>query len=199
MTLQILSYQKLLLSLLVSSFLLGDADTTDIDLDALWESTVWEEIEEINEIEGEVEQVTSVAGVRGAEAEDEALEHLYYRKSMKGLSKMELQKALGKLLKKRSITKNPTALKKINGYTFDWIPKEDVHINEGHDVGVVAQEVEEVLPEVCTTRDNGYKAVKYEKLTPLLIECIKKQQEQLDKQQEQIENLQEQINMLSNK
>ena len=116
MTLQILSWQKLLLSLLVSSFLLGDADTTDIDLDALWESTVWEEIEEINEIEGEVEQITSVAGVRGAEAEDEALEHLYYRKSMKGLSTMELQKALGKLLKKRSITKDPTALQKINGY-----------------------------------------------------------------------------------
>ena len=116
MTLQILSWQKLLLSLLVSSFLLGDADTTDIDLDALWESTVWEEIEEINEIEGEVEQVTSVAGVRGAESEDEALEHLYYRKSMKGLSTMELQKALGKLLKKRSITKDPTALQKINGY-----------------------------------------------------------------------------------
>ena len=116
MTLRILSYQKLLLSLLVSNFLLGDADTTDIALDALWESTVWEEIEEINEIEGEVEQVTSVAGVRGAEAEDEALEHLYYRKSMKGLSTMELQKALGKLLKKRSITKDPTALQKINGY-----------------------------------------------------------------------------------
>ena len=95
---------------------MGDADTTDIDLDALWQSTVWEEIEEINEIEGEVEQVTSVAGVRGAEAEDEALEHLYYRKSMKGLSTMELQKALGKLLKKRSITKDPTALQKINSY-----------------------------------------------------------------------------------
>ena len=78
MTLRILSYQKLLLSLLVSSFLLGDADTTDIDLDALWESTVWEEIEEINEIEGEVEQITSVAGVRGAEAEDEALEPVSY-------------------------------------------------------------------------------------------------------------------------
>ena len=66
--------------------------------------------------EGEVEQVVSVAGVRGAEAEDEALEHLYYRKSMKGLSTMELQKALGKLLKKKSITKDPTALQKINGY-----------------------------------------------------------------------------------
>ena len=116
MTLRILNYQKLLFSLLISSFLLGGADTTDIDLDALWETTIWEEIEEINEIEGEVEQVIAVAGVRGAEAEDEALEHLYYRKSMKGLSTIELQKALGKLLKKRSISKDPIALQKINGY-----------------------------------------------------------------------------------
>jgi len=116
MTLRILSWQKILLSILFSNFLLGDADTTDIDFDALWETTIWEEIEEINEIEGEVEQVISVAGVRGAEAEDEALEHLYYRKSMKGLSTIELQKALGKLLKKRSITKDPIALQKINGY-----------------------------------------------------------------------------------
>ena len=116
MTLRILSYQKLLLSLLVSNFLLGDADTTDIDLDALWESTVWEEIEEINEIEGEVEQVTSVAGVRGAEAEDEALEHLYYRKSMKKLSQVELQKALGRLLKKKSIVTDSLTLSKIDKY-----------------------------------------------------------------------------------
>jgi hypothetical protein len=116
MILQTLSWQKILSSILLSNFLLGDADTTDIDLDAIWESTVWEEIDEIVEIEGEVEQVVSVAGVRGAEAEDEALEHLYYRKSMKGLSTMELQKALGKLLKKKSITKDPIALEKINGY-----------------------------------------------------------------------------------
>ena len=116
MTLRILNYQKLLFSLLTSSFLLGGADTTDIDLDALWETTIWEEIEEINEIEGEVEQVISVAGVRGAEAEDEALEHLYYRKSMKGLSKLELQKALGRLLKKKSMVTDTLTLSKINGY-----------------------------------------------------------------------------------
>ena len=47
MTLRILSWQKILLSIIFSNFLLGDADTTDIDLDALWESTVWEEIDEI--------------------------------------------------------------------------------------------------------------------------------------------------------
>jgi hypothetical protein len=116
MTLRILSWQKILLSIIFSNFLLGDADTTDIDLDALWESTVWEEIDEIVEIEGEVEQVVSVAGVRGAEAEDEALEHLYYRKSMKGLSQIELQKALGKLLKKKSMVTDTLVLKKINSY-----------------------------------------------------------------------------------
>ena len=118
MTLQTLSCQKLLLSILFSSFLLGDADTTDVDLDldAIWESTVWEEIDEIIEVEGEVEQVVSVAGVRGAEAEDEALEHLYYRKSMKGLSQIELQKALGKLIKKRSMVTDSLSLAKINGY-----------------------------------------------------------------------------------
>ena len=120
MTLQTLSCQKLLLSILFSSFLLGDADTTDVDfdLDDLWENTVWEEIDEIIEVEGEVEQVVSVAGVRGAEAEDEALEHLYYRKSMKGLSQIELQKALGKLMKKRNMVTDTLALKKINGYIF---------------------------------------------------------------------------------
>ena len=115
-TLRILNYQKLLFSLLISSFLLGGADTTDIDLDALWETTIWEEIEEINEIEGEVEQVIAVAGARGAEAEDEALEHLYYRKSMKGLAQLELQKALGRLLKKKSMVTDTLTLSKINGY-----------------------------------------------------------------------------------
>ena len=116
MTLRILSWQKILLSIIFSNFLLGDADTTDIDLDAIWESTVWEEIDEIVEVEGEVEQVVSVAGVRGAEAEDEALEHLYYRKSMKGSSQIELQKALGKLLKKKSMVTDTLVLKKINSY-----------------------------------------------------------------------------------
>jgi hypothetical protein len=64
-------------------------------------------------------------------------------------------------------------LKQINGYHFDWIPMEGVHDNEGHDIGVIAQEVEKVLPEIVTTRDNGYKAVKYEKLVALLIQTNK--------------------------
>ena len=70
-------------------------------------------------------------------------------------------------------------VKKIGGYTFDWNNKQTTY--EGHDVGVIAQEIEAVLPEVVTTRDNGYKAVKYEKLTALLIESIKEQQVQIER------------------
>ena len=72
----------------------------------------------------------------------------------------------------------------LNGYEFDWIPKEGIHENEGHDVGVIAQEVEKILPEIVQTRDNGYKAVKYEKIVPLLIESIK----ELTQRVEELEN-----------
>ena len=62
---------------------------------------------------------------------------------------------------------------RLSGYEFDWIPMRGIHENEGHDLGVIAQEVDKVVPEIVTTRDNGYMAVKYEKLVPLLIEAIK--------------------------
>ena len=68
----------------------------------MWENTVWNEIQDVVDAGYEVDKITAVAGVRGAEAEDEALSLLYYRKSMKGLTELELRKALGKLLNKRS-------------------------------------------------------------------------------------------------
>ena len=68
----------------------------------------------------------------------------------------------------------------INGVSFDWIPMEGVHVHSGHDVGVIAQDVEKVLPELVTTRDNGYKAVKYDKLVSVLIEGIKELKQEVD-------------------
>ena len=68
----------------------------------------------------------------------------------------------------------------IRGVEFDWIVDKEIHANKGHDVGVIAQEIEKVLPEVVETRDNGYKAVKYEKIVSLLIEAVKEQQVQID-------------------
>jgi len=93
-------------------------ENIDLDMDAMWENTVWEEIEEIGEeVIYETEYITAVAGVRGAEAEDEALEHLYYRKSMKGLTELDIQKALGKLiLKREKMPDDHKDAKKIDGY-----------------------------------------------------------------------------------
>ncbi len=93
----------------------------ELDMDVIWETTVWEEITEIGEeYIGEVEQITAVAGVRGAEAEDEALAHLYYRKSMRGLQKEDLERAYKKLMNKRSLImerdSNSLELKKIETY-----------------------------------------------------------------------------------
>lgn len=94
-------------------------DSLDVeldDLDAMWEQAVWEEIQDVTDVYYEVEYVTAVAGVRVAEAEDEALHHLYYRKSMKGITLIDLQKAYGKLYNKRETIKNPKELKKIDSY-----------------------------------------------------------------------------------
>jgi hypothetical protein len=87
---------------------------------------------------------------------------------------------------KEHLEKIPDALDKvseINGYTFDWnetARKRSIG-RDTTDVGVVAQEIEKVIPEVVTTRPDGYKAVNYEKLVPLLIEAIKELKEKVER------------------
>jgi len=75
-------------------------------------------------------------------------------------------------------------IEQIQGYEFDWIPKEGVHSHEGHDIGVIAQEIEKIAPEAVTDRETGYKAVKYEKLVPILIQAIN----ELNNKVKQLEN-----------
>ena len=62
----------------------------------------------------------------------------------------------------------------ISGNTYDWKEGfETIHSHKGHDLGVIAQQVQSVLPEVVTERETGYLAVDYVKLVPVLIEAIK--------------------------
>jgi hypothetical protein len=68
----------------------------------------------------------------------------------------------------------------LGGYNFDWKEKvirdrggEDGFFVRKEDVGIIAQEIEKVIPEIVVTRKDGTKAVKYEKIVPLLIESIK--------------------------
>jgi hypothetical protein len=86
---------------------------------------------------------------------------------------------------KENINPIPNALDKLNkigGYTFDWKTEEELvslHGFKGHDVGVIAQEIELVIPEAVQTRESGMKAVQYDKIIPLLIEAIKELQKEI--------------------
>jgi len=94
---------------------------------------------------------------------------------------------------KENITPIENALDKIDkidGVEFDWtdefIDKEsggkgedDFHFRK-HDVGVIAQEIQSVLPEVVAKRPDGYLAVRYEKIVPLLIQSIKELKTQIE-------------------
>jgi hypothetical protein len=84
----------------------------------------------------------------------------------------------------------------INGVHFDWSDEFIDRMSGGgavefrkDDVGVIAQQVKQVLDEVVAERDDGYLAVKYEKLTPLLIEGLKEADRKIEAQQKQIDQL----------
>jgi len=79
------------------------------------------------------------------------------------------------------------SLKKLNGVLFDWKKSyidqrggEDGYFVRKRDVGVIAQEVEKVLPEAVGQRPDGIKAVKYDRLTCLLIEAVKQLQDKVE-------------------
>lgn len=79
-------------------------------------------------------------------------------------------------------------IKRLNGVSFTWNSLQDTYT--GYDLGIIAQEVEEVFPEIVTTRENGFKAVKYERLIPLLIECVKELKTLNDELVQRLENYQ---------
>ena len=78
-------------------------------------------------------------------------------------------------------------ISQINGVTFDWTEDyikqhggEDKYFVRKNDVGVIAQEIEKVLPQVVGTREDGIKAVKYDRIVALLIESIKELKKEIE-------------------
>jgi hypothetical protein len=82
--------------------------------------------------------------------------------------------------------KNPIEkINQISGNSFNWNEnKQDIY--KGKDYGVIAQEIESVLPELVVEREDGYKAVKYDKLVSLLIEGIKELSNEVNQLKQQI-------------
>ena len=87
---------------------------------------------------------------------------------------------------KKNIELIPNALDKVlslRGVTYN---RTDIE-NEPKQSGVIAQEVEKVLPEVVDTNEEGIKSVAYGNMVGLLIEAIKEQQQQIDELKRKLE------------
>ncbi len=95
---------------------------------------------------------------------------------------------------KKNIKTVSTALDKVlklRGVEFEWNKEKfkDMGFAEGKKIGLIAQEVESVLPETVDTTDDGYKSVQYANIVAVLIEAIKEQQEMIEELKLKIENL----------
>ena len=79
-----------------------------------------------------------------------------------------------------------TNLLKINGYTYNWI---DTSKDKTLQMGVLAQEIQKIYPELVRTDEKGMLSVNYMGLTPVLIESTKELNKKVETQQQQIEKL----------
>lgn len=79
-------------------------------------------------------------------------------------------------------------LEKLNPVTFYWKTEEykDMGFANYKQIGLIAQEVENIYPELINTDSNGYKAIEYSKFTPIIIEAIKELKSQKDIEIEQL-------------
>ena len=72
---------------------------------------------------------------------------------------------------------------KLNGVYYNWTKEaleKNKHLEDVKEVGVVAQDVEAVLPELVATREDGSKAVRYERLCAVLIESVKELKKEIE-------------------
>lgn len=82
---------------------------------------------------------------------------------------------------------------RLRGVRYQWRRAEfaDRHFADGNQVGLIAQEVREVLPEVVVADNQGYLAVDYARLVPLLIEGMKAQQKRIDALESRLRQIEE--------
>ena len=78
---------------------------------------------------------------------------------------------------------------KLDPISFEWNDKQDTY--KGKDIGLIAQQVKEIAPEIVTERKNGYLAMKYEKVIPLLVGAIQDQQKIIEEMRAEIKELKE--------
>jgi hypothetical protein len=90
------------------------------------------------------------------------------------------------------ITDSLDKVRKIRGVKWDWNDNASDAAKQSPNVGVIAQEVQQVLPEIVHQREDGYLAVDYTKMAALFIEAIKEQQIQIENLKLEVEGLKKQ-------
>lgn len=82
-------------------------------------------------------------------------------------------------------------IEQLRGVSFEWKREEfpEMNFSEGTQIGLIAQDVEEVLPELVDTDEDGYKSVAYSNLVAVLIEAVKEQQKQIDDLKSRLERV----------
>ena len=119
---------------------------------------------------------------------------LLHKPLMPGLKRMQ------KVLSLRGVSYTWKTIAEINEIKgIETEHNDNSHLQEGTQIGVIAQEVEKVVPELVITDEKGFKSVDYIKLAPILIEAMKEQQAIIDNQQKQIDELKRLVEQLMNK
>jgi len=75
---------------------------------------------------------------------------------------------------------------------FNWSDKQNTYV--GNDIGLIAQQVQAIAPEIVTERPDGYLAMKYDKMVPLLVGAIQDQQKIINEMRAEIDELKLKIN-----
>ena len=89
----------------------------------------------------------------------------------------------------KTINKPIYKLKKLKGVEYEWNDLQDTYPSGSLDSGIIAQDVQKVLPQIVKERNDGYLGVRQERLVGLLIEGIKDQQKQIDELKLQIKEI----------
>lgn len=128
---------------------------------------------------------TFVSGTSGNNAQKTSSTKLTFNPSSGLLTSTDYNSSSDKRLKKniKTYANALQAVTNLRGVSFDW--KE----TGSKSVGLIAQEVEKVIPEVVTTDEAGHKGIRYTNLIGVLVEAIKEQQEQINTLKQQIEKL----------
>ena len=124
-------------------------------------------------------------GTSGAIVEQVSSTKLFFNPSTGLLTSTDYNSSSDKRLKKniKTVSNAIETINALRGVTFEW--------KEGgiKSAGLIAQEVEKVLPDSVSVDDNGFMGIRYNNLIGILVEAVKDQQIQINSLKQQIEKL----------